>query len=244
MIEVESLHRSFGDVRALQGVSFTADDGHITGLLGPNGAGKTTTLRVLYTLLKPDEGMASVDGYDVQAEPLEVQRRLGTLPDARGLYPRLTSRENIRYYGRLHGLKGEALEEQIEMLIELLDMGEFADRRTDGFSSGQRLKVAIARALVHDPPNVLLDEPTSGLDVMSTRAMRDVIRRLRDENRCVLFSSHIMQEVAALCDRIVIIDHGRVVADGTPEELRQTTGEESLEEAFVEIIGSEEGLVR
>ncbi|HNT74185.1 MAG TPA: ATP-binding cassette domain-containing protein [Anaerolineae bacterium] len=244
MIQVTNLHKSFGEVRALQGVSFAAHDGQITGLLGPNGAGKTTTLRVLYTLLTPDDGAASVDGFDARHDAMEVQRHIGALPDARGLYTRLTARENIRYYGQLQGLKGAALEDQIEGLIKLLDMDAIADRRTDGFSTGERLKVAIARALVHNPKNVLLDEPTNGLDVMGARAMRDVIRRLRDARHCVLFSSHIMQEVAALCDRIVIIAHGRVMSDGTPDELRQATGKESLEDAFVAIIGSEEGLER
>jgi sodium transport system ATP-binding protein len=244
MIEVTNLYKSFGAVRALQGVSFAAQDGQITGLLGPNGAGKTTTLRVLYTLLTPDEGAASVDGFDVRRDAMEVQRHIGALPDARGLYTRLTARENIRYYGRLQGLKGAVLEEQIDGLLKLLDMAAIADRRTDGFSTGERLKVAIARALVHNPKNVLLDEPTNGLDVMGARAMREVVRRLRGLGHCVLFSSHIMQEVAALCDRIVIIDHGRVMSDGTPDELRQATGMENLEDAFVQIIGTEEGLER
>lgn len=244
MIHVDNLHKAFGPVKALQGVSFSAANGQITGLLGPNGAGKTTTLRVLYTLLTPDSGTATVDGLDVHTQRIEVQRRIGALPDARGVYPRLTARENIRYYGNLHGLRGAELEQRTEALIQLLDMQEIADRKTDGFSTGERLKVAIARALIHDPKNVLLDEPTNGLDVMSTRAMRDVIRHLRDRGQCVLFSSHVMQEVAALCDRIVVIDHGRVVADGTPDQLRTSTGRESLEDAFVAIIGTEEGLER
>jgi sodium transport system ATP-binding protein len=244
MIEVVDLHKSFGKVKAVQGVSFTAPDGAITGLLGPNGAGKSTTLRMLYTLLKPDSGTARVDGHDVTQAPLEVQKRLGALPDARGLYARLTARENVRYYGHLHGLKGEELERRIDTLIKMLDMTEIADRRTDGFSTGERLKVAIARALVHQPRNVLLDEPTNGLDVMSTRAMRDVIRRLRDTGQCVLFSSHIMQEVAALCDHIVIIAHGKVAARGSADDLRRQTGQTNLEDAFVAVIGSEEGLER
>jgi sodium transport system ATP-binding protein len=244
MIEVLDLHKAFGKVQAVQGVSFTAPDGEITGLLGPNGAGKSTTLRMLYTLLKPDSGTARVDGFEVTQAPLEVQRRIGALPDARGVYPRLTTRENIRYYGRLHGLSGNALEDRINVLVRMLEMGEIADRRTDGFSTGERLKVAIARALVHGPRNVLLDEPTNGLDVMSTRAMREVIRRLRDEGQCVLFSSHIMQEVAALCDHIVIIAHGKVAARGSPDDLRAQTGQASLEDAFVSVIGSEEGLER
>ncbi len=244
MIEVKDIHKSFGSIHAVQGISFAVADGRITGLLGPNGAGKTTMLRLLYTLLKPDSGTAAVDGFDIAQAPLEVQQRIGALPDSRGLYPRLTSRENIRYYGRLHGLKGEELERNIDRLIKLLDMADFADRRTEGFSTGQRLKVAIARALIHNPKNVLLDEPTNGLDVMSTRAMRDFIRRLRDEGHCVLFSSHIMQEVAALCDHIVIIAQGQVVAYGTPDELRQQTSQATLEDAFVAIIGTEEGLER
>ncbi|MGQ0604213.1 MAG: ABC transporter ATP-binding protein [Anaerolineales bacterium] len=244
MIEVQDLHKSFGAVQAVQGVSFTAPDGTITGLLGPNGVGKSTTLRMLYTLLKPDSGTATVDGFDVTDAPLEVQRRIGALPDTRGVYPRLTTRENIRYFGRLHGLKGNDLEARIAALIKMLDMGEIADRRTDGFSTGERLKVAIGRALVHGPRNVLLDEPTNGLDVMSTRAMRDVIRRLRDDGQCVLFSSHIMQEVAALCDHIVIIAHGKVATRGSADELRAQTGQENLEDAFVSVIGSEEGLER
>ncbi|MEJ5224708.1 MAG: ATP-binding cassette domain-containing protein [Anaerolineales bacterium] len=242
MIEVNNLFKSFGKVHAVQGISFTARDGQITGLLGPNGAGKSTTLRMLYTLLKPDSGSARVDGFDIRESPLEVQRRIGVLSDARGLYERLTTRENIRYYGRLHGLDGVALEQHIENLIDMLDMRAIADRPTAGFSTGERLKVAIARALVHDPRNVLLDEPTNGLDVMSTRAMRQFILRLRDEGRCVLFTSHIMQEVAALCDEIVIISGGKIAATGSPDDLRRLTGQENLEDAFVSAIGSEEGL--
>jgi sodium transport system ATP-binding protein len=242
MIQTQDLSKSFGKVKAVQHVSFSAPDGQITGLLGPNGAGKSTTLRMLYTLLKPDSGSAQVDGFDVRQSPLEVQKRIGVLADARGLYPRLTTRENIRYYGRLHGLGGEGLEQKIESLMALLDMKSVADRKTDGFSTGEKLKVAIARALVHDPRNVLLDEPTNGLDVMSTRAMRQFILRLRDEGKCVLFTSHIMQEVAALCDQIVIISHGEVSATGSPDDLRKQTGQENLEDAFVAAIGSEDGL--
>jgi sodium transport system ATP-binding protein len=244
MIKVQGLSKSFGKVKAVQNVSFSAFDGQITGLLGPNGAGKSTTLRMLYTLLRPDSGTAEVDGFDVREFPIEVQRRIGVLADARGLYPRLTSRENIRYYGRLHGLGGEALEKRIDELISLLDMQAITSRQTGGFSTGEKLKVAIARALVHDPQNVLLDEPTNGLDVMSTRAMRQFIQRLRDEGKCVLFTSHIMQEVAALCDQIIIISQGIVSASGSPDELRRQTGRESLEDAFVAAIGSAEGLER
>lgn len=244
MIHVQGLSKSFGKVNAVQNVSFSALDGQITGLLGPNGAGKSTTLRMLYTLLKPDSGSAQVDGFDVKQSPLDVQKRIGVLADARGLYARLTSRENIRYYGRLHGLDGELLEKQIDTLLVLLDMQSIADRKTEGFSTGEKLKVSIARTLVHNPKNVLLDEPTNGLDVMSTRAMRQFILRLREEGKCVLFTSHIMQEVAALCDQIVIISHGQVSATGSPDDLRKQTGHENLEDAFVAALGSEEGLVR
>jgi sodium transport system ATP-binding protein len=244
MIQVQGLSKSFGKVKAVHNASFSAADGRITGLLGPNGAGKSTTLRMLYTLLKPDEGSAQVDGFDVRQSPIEVQRRIGVLADARGLYPRLTSRENIRYYGRLHGLEGGTLEKRIEVLLTLLDMQSIADRKTEGFSTGEKLKVAIARALIHNPKNIMLDEPTNGLDVMSTRAMRQFILRFRDEGKCVLFTSHIMQEVAALCDQIVVIANGEITANGTPDDLRRQTGRENLEDAFVAVIGSEEGLER
>ena len=243
MIEVRDLHKAFGAVKAVDGVTFTAADGMITGLLGPNGAGKTTTLRMLYTLMRPDAGEVLVDGIDVARDPTAVRRRLGVLPDSRGLYKRLTSRENIRYFGRLHGLDDATIATRTQALVQALGMEEIADRRTEGFSQGQRVKTAIARALVHDPRNVILDEPTNGLDVMATRAMRRFLLQLKDEGRCVLFSSHIMQEVAALCDRIVIVARGRVVAEGTPDELRALTGEANLEDAFVKAIGTEEGLM-
>jgi len=240
MITVEHLHKAFGPIRAVDDLSFVARDGQITGLLGPNGAGKTTTLRMLYTLMQPDEGRITVDGIDTRVQPLEAQRRLGVLPDARGLYRRLTARENIEYFAALHGLSGAGASSRIEALLETLGMRELADRRVAGFSQGDRLKTALARALVHDPHNVLLDEPTNGLDIMSTRSLREFLGQLRAQGRCVLFSSHVMQEVSALCDRIVIIAHGRVIADGTAEELRARTHEQSLEEAFVKLIGLSE----
>lgn len=242
MIEVQGLSKSFGKVQAVQNISFSAFDGQITGLLGPNGAGKSTTLRMLYTLFEPDSGFARIDGFDIREAPIEVQARIGVLSDAQGLYPRLTARENIRYYGRLHGLNGRSLESQMDELINLLDMEPIADRRTEGFSTGERLKVAIARALIHDPRNVLLDEPTNGLDVKSTRAMRQFIRKLRDNGKCILLTSHIMQEVAALCDNIIILSNGVISAQGTPDELLQRTGKTNLEDAFIHSIGSEEGL--
>jgi sodium transport system ATP-binding protein len=240
LIEVENLRKSFGTVKAVDGVSFVAHDGEITGLLGPNGAGKTTTLRMLYTLMTPDAGRVRVDGIDAVADPLAVRRRLGVLPDARGLYKRLSARENIAYFGRLHGLDEATLRTRSEALIDALEMRAIADRRTEGFSQGERVKTAIARALVHDPRNLILDEPTNGLDVMSTRSLREFLFRLRGEGRCVLFSSHIMQEVVALCDRVVVIAHGRVVADAAPQVLRERTGAASLEDAFVEIIRQSE----
>jgi sodium transport system ATP-binding protein len=244
MIEVTNLHKRFGAVTAVEDVSFRAEDGVVTGLLGPNGAGKTTTLRMLYTLIRPDKGSAKVDGLEVAERPLDVRRSIGVLPDARGLYPRLTAREHVRYAGELHGLSGDALDKRIGELVELLDMKDIADRRAEGFSQGERMKVALARALVHGPRNVLLDEPTNGLDVMSTRAVRTLIRRLREQGHCVVFSSHVMQEVAALCDRIVVVARGRVVAEGSPDELRARTGKDSLEEAFVTVIGSDQGLMQ
>jgi sodium transport system ATP-binding protein len=226
----------------VRGVSFEAHDGRITGLLGPNGAGKTTTLRMLYTLMRPDQGRVEVDGVDAARDAERVRRRLGVLPDARGVYKRLTARENIAYFGRLHGMHEAAITQRTEVLSRALGMEDVIERQTEGFSQGQRTKTAIARALVHDPRNVILDEPTNGLDVMTTRAMRDFLKLLREEGRCVIFSSHIMQEVAALCDRIVIIANGRVMAEGTPEELRAKAGIDNLEDAFVRLIGSEEGL--
>ena len=233
MIEVEGLEKSFKAVHALRGVSFSASDGEITGLIGPNGAGKTTILRILYTVLRPDSGSASIDGYDSRHAPRDVQRRIGVLADSRGLYPRLTAREHVRYFGRLHGLRGAELESRIDDLILMLDMNDIADRRTKGFSKGQTMKVALARALVHKPHNVLLDEPTNGLDVVGARNIRNLIRRIRDEGRCVLFSSHIMSEVEQLCDKLVVVGQGVVLANGTVAELRQRTGEQDLEEVFI-----------
>jgi sodium transport system ATP-binding protein len=242
VIQVENLRKSFGEIRAVDGVSFTARDGEITGLLGPNGAGKTTTLRMLYTLMRPDTGRVLVDCLDSAADPLAVRKRLGVLPDARGLYKHLSARENIDYFAQLQGVPADEGARRREALIDALEMRDFADRHAEGYSQGQRVKTAIARALIHDPQNVLLDEPTNGLDVMATRRMRQFMRDLRAAGRCVLFSSHIMQEVAQLCDRIVVIAKGRVVADESPDALRLQTGESNLEEAFVKIIGSGEGL--
>ncbi len=247
MIHVEGLHKRFktktGDVIAVDDVGFTAENGQITGLLGPNGAGKTTTLRMLYTLMQPDAGRITVDGLDVARDATAVRRSLAVLPDARGVYKRLTARENIRYFGQLHGLDDATIDARLVHLADALEMNDFLDRRTEGFSQGQRTKTAIARALIHDPKNVILDEPTNGLDVMTTRGLRRFLQGLRVAGHCVLFSSHIMQEVAALCDHIVVIAKGRVVAQGSAGDLREQSGESNLEDAFVKIIGSEEGLL-
>lgn len=243
MIEVRNLHKSFGKVKAVSDMTFEARDGEITGLLGPNGAGKTTTLRMLYSLLPPDEGDIQIDGLDPTRDAMAIKTTLGVVPDSRGLYTRLTARENIRYFGELHNLPKQTIEERIESLAATLDMGEFIDRRTEGFSQGQRVKVAIARAMVHQPQTVLMDEPTNGLDVMSTRALREYIRSLKDSGQSVVLSTHIMQEVAALCDRIVIIAKGKVAATGTVDELISRSGRDTIEDAFVQLIGSEEGLM-
>ena len=246
MIEARDLHKAFkvktGLVRAVDGASFVAGDGRITGLLGPNGAGKTTTLRMLYTLMQPDRGAVSVDGRDAAAEPAAVRRSLGVLPDARGVYKRLTARENIAYFGRLHGLEPRDIAARTGRLVAALGMEDFIDRQAEGFSQGQRTKTAIARALVHDPQNVILDEPTNGLDVMTTRGLREFLLSLRAQGRCVILSSHIMQEVGLLCDHIVIIARGKVVAQGSADQLRLLSGEDNLEDAFVRLIGSDEGL--
>ncbi len=236
MIIVNDIHKSFGKIRAVRGVSFDAPNGKITGLLGPNGAGKSTTLRVLYTVLKPDQGSASIDGADVVAEGLRARQCIGALPHGAGLYPHLTARENIAYYAKLCGLDKDSIEERVAGIVELLEIGGFADRRTKGFSQGQRTKVSLARALVHNPQNVILDEPSNGLDVMATRSLRELILKLKDAGRCVLFSSHVMQEVAALCDDIVIIANGRVAIDDSVDGIRERTGCEDLEDAFVRAI--------
>ena len=242
MIEAQGLHKRFGKTVAVEEVSFTARDGCVTALLGPNGAGKTTSLRMMYGLLQPDSGKAVVDGAVAATDPLAAQQRLGVLPDAPGLYGRLTAREHLRYAARLQGLSAKGAEARAAALIDRLDMGGIADRPSAGFSQGERRKIALGRALIHDPQNVVLDEPTNGLDVPSTRAMRRYVRELAEAGKCVLFSTHILQEVSAVCDRVVVIARGRVVAEGTPEELLARTGQTNLEDAFVQLIGTEEGL--
>ncbi|MBI3716881.1 MAG: ATP-binding cassette domain-containing protein [Betaproteobacteria bacterium] len=239
MIEVRDLRKHFGTVTAVDGVSFTANNGAVTGLLGPNGAGKTTTIRMIGTLVTIESGSVAIDGHDCTTEAQSARAATGLLTDARGLYTRMTARENIRYYADLRGLADDRYEGTLGRLAEWLDMGGILDRRVDGFSQGERMKVAIARALIHEPANVILDEPSNGLDVMTTRALRELIKRLRSEGRCVLFSSHIMQEVAALCDEIVIIAHGKVAAQGTAEQLLVQSGKSTLEDAFVALAGIE-----
>ena len=242
MIKVTDLNKRFGQVQAIQSVSFTAPDGRITGLLGPNGAGKSTTLRILATLLRPDSGDAIVDGQSVLNNPIEVKRRMGVLSHASGLYPQLTARENIVYFGELHGLDRATANERVKELSRLLELDEFLERKAKGFSQGQRLKTALARALIHRPRNLILDEPTNGLDVMAVRNLRALLHRLREQGHCILFSSHVMQEVALLCDEVVVIAQGRVAASGTVESLRAQAGEATLEDAFVKLIGTAEGL--
>ena len=240
MIEALGLCKHFGAVAAVREVSLRAADGRITGLLGPNGAGKSTTLRMLYTVLRPDSGDALIDGHSAVRAPLEAARRLGVLTHGGGIYPNLTARENILYFARLHGLDRATARARAAELIALLEMQELADRRAKGFSQGERIKTALARALVHRPRNVLLDEPTGGLDVMAVRTLRALLRSLRDAGHCVLFSSHVMQEVSALCDEVVVIAAGAVRASGTPEAIRARAGAASLEEAFVRVIGGAE----
>lgn len=242
MIEARALSKSFGKVQAVREVSFAARDGRITGLLGPNGAGKSTTLRMLCTVLQPDSGQALIDGHVVADEPIASRRLIGVLSHASGLYPHLTCRENIAYFGELHGLSRRESLRRADELVEMLDLADCAGRKAKGFSQGQRLKTALARALVHAPRNLVLDEPTNGLDVMSVRALRVLLDRLRDAGQCILFSSHVMQEVAMLCDDIVVIARGTVVASGSPDELRARAGAPGLEDAFVKLIGSGEGL--
>jgi sodium transport system ATP-binding protein len=236
MIHVDQISKSFGEVQAVKNVSLTAEDGKITALLGANGAGKTTSMRMIYALITPETGQVTIDGIDSRVDPVAARARMGVLPDARGLYKRLTARENIAYFGRLQGMNETDIKQRSEELIVRLGMEKFADRQTDGFSQGQRVKVAIARALVHDPQNILLDEPTNGLDVMSTRAIRTFLREEKARGKCILFSSHVMQEVSAVCDEITVVDAGKVRAVGTEAQLLEMSGQHNLEDAFVHLV--------
>jgi len=250
MIAMDDLRKQFTSGRgrqartvvAVDGLTLHAHDGAITGLLGPNGAGKTTSLRMLVGLVTPDSGTIRVDGIAMRDDPQGLRARLGVLSDARGLYPRLTARENIVYHGRLHGVPEDVAQARCDHLARLLEMQPLLDRRTDGFSQGERMKTALARALVHDPANIVLDEPTNGLDVVATRALREALRTLRDETgKCIVFSTHIMQEVQRLCDRVVVVSHGRHVADGTVASLCERAGTDDFEDAFVRLaFGAEE----
>ncbi len=243
MIAVRALAKTFTARRgrsrvplaAVEDVSFAAADGRITALLGPNGAGKTTTLRILATLMQPDRGTATVGGIDVTVDPIAVRAQLGVLSDARGLYTRLTARENVAYYANLRGVTAADFSARLAEMADLLDMNDLLDRRAEGFSSGERMKVALARALIHDPQHLILDEPTNGLDVMSTRALRQLLDHLRSRGKCIVFSTHIMQEVEALSDCIVIVAHGRTLAVGTGAELTAAAGGGSLEDVFVRL---------
>jgi len=242
MIEAEGLSKRFSQVAAVSDLSFQARDGQITGLLGPNGAGKSTCLRMVYGVLTPDSGRACIDGIDIAGETSAARSRLGVLPHAAGLYGNLTARENIVYFGRLQGIEAAVLERRARELAETLGMQDFLERRVKGFSQGQRMKTALARALVHGPQNLVLDEPTNGLDVMAIRGLRDMLLRLKAGGHCILLSSHVMQEVAALCDRVVIIGAGRVLADDTPSALRARSGGSSLEQAFLQVLGDDAGI--
>lgn len=242
MIEVRQLRKLFGKTVAVNDVSFTAPDGSITGLLGPNGAGKTTTLRMIYGLMKPDTGSVRIDGIDTFAQPIAARKRIGVLSDSHGLYQRLTARENIAYFAQLHGMDDGEQHARIEHLVQLLDLKDIIDRRAGAFSQGEKMKTAIARILVHDPHTIILDEPTNGLDIMTTRSMRRAIKSLAAQGKCVVFSSHIMQEVTALCDHVIIIAKGVVKGEGSPDQLLRQTGKANLEDAFIDIIGSEQGL--
>lgn len=241
MITVEAISKSFGSVKAVKNVTFTAPDSQVTALLGANGAGKTTSLRMIYSLITPDSGKVLIDGIDPSKQPVQARKLLGILPDTRGLYKRLTARENIQYFGQLHGMSDKDILSRTTSLVKDLRMEDFIDRKTDGFSQGQRVKVAIARALVHDPQNIILDEPTNGLDVMSTRGVRSFLQKEKERGKCILFSSHVMQEVAAVSDEILVINDGIVCAKGSEKELKDQTGENNLEDAFVHIVTKGEG---
>ena len=244
MIEVQQVAKAFSQgrwpkattVQAVRQVSFKAADGCITGLLGPNGAGKTTTLRMVSSIIQPDEGQVLIDGIAVHQSPQQALARLGILSDARGLYPRLTARENIAYFGQLQGMTRQQAHARAEHLAQILDMRELLERRTQGFSQGERMKTALARALVHDPQNIILDEPTNGLDVLATRALREALRRLRDdEGKCIVFSTHVMQEVERLCDQVVIIAQGKNMAQGDVPSLKHLSGKQDFEDSFVQL---------
>ncbi|MFN0001214.1 MAG: ATP-binding cassette domain-containing protein [Pseudohongiellaceae bacterium] len=238
MIRIENLVKHFGKVAAVDGISFSAKNGAITGLLGHNGAGKSTCLRVLYGLLKADSGKVLLDEIDVLQQPLLAQQRIGVMTDAHGLYPRLTAREHIAYFARLRGMPEAKIAQRSQLLLTQLGMQDIADRRATGYSQGEKMKVCLARALVHDPQNIIMDEPTNGLDVMTTRSVRSILYELKAANKCVLLSSHIMQEVSALCDEVIVIAGGKALYQGGLEQLLAHTKESNLEDAFVNMTGA------
>lgn len=242
MIQVDDLHKRFGPIQALAGVGFTARDGQTTALLGPNGAGKTTLLRLLVGLLHRDQGAISIDGLDPAREPMRVRKNIGFLTDQFGLYERLTTREYLNYFGELHGMDAAAIRSRTDHVIGMLAMEDIVDRRAKGFSQGQRVKLALARTLLHQPRHLLLDEPTRGLDVMSTRALRRALTTLREDGCCIIMATHVMQEVTHLCDDVIVIAKGRSVAQGSPQALCERTGIANLEDAFVSLVGTEEGI--
>lgn len=241
MIDVQKLAKSFGNIQAITDISFKAGDGEITTLLGANGSGKTTTLRIICGLIKANSGEVNVSGKNVSEYPIEIRENLGFVPDEFGLYPRLTAREHIEYFAGFHDLKGTEKSEAVDDILTLFNMHDLADRRTEGFSLGERSKVALARTLVNRPQNIILDEPTRGLDVVNIRLLREILKVLKAQGRCILFSSHIMAEVEELSDRVVIISDGQVVADAPPEEIVKTQGAQNLEDAFINLI-SQKGL--
>ena len=242
MIRIENLSKTFSGtkkgqvIHALKNISFELRDGEITGLLGLNGAGKSTLLRLIYGLLLPTHGEVFVDDISVTKFPDMARKKLGVLPDDTGLYKRLSARENIRYYGELQGITGEVLEKNTNQLIDWLGMDNIADRKAEGFSLGERMKTAVARAIVHQPQHILLDEPTNGLDVITTRAVRRLLHELKAKNRCVIFSSHLMHEVSGLCDRILVIAGGEIVADGSVAEIIDQGNATNLEDAFINLV--------
>jgi sodium transport system ATP-binding protein len=243
MIQAKSLSKVFParkktkEVRAVDNVSFDCKPNEVYGLLGANGAGKTTTLRMLATILEPTAGTATVAGYDIVEEPEKVRANVGFLSTATALYGRLSAYEMVEYFGKLHGMEGEPLRRAIDSLFDVLGMNEFKDRRCEKLSTGQKQKVSIARTLVHDPAVMIFDEPTVGLDVIASRTIVGFIRQCRDRGKTVIFSTHVMTEAEKLCDRIGIINRGKLLAEGSLAELRGRFGKQDLEDIFVDVVG-------
>ena len=249
MIQVENLTKTFQDrkrgaVHALDHVFFAVHEGEIFGILGPNGAGKTTTLRLLATVLAPSEGTAQVGGYDIVREPEKVRKQVGFLSGDMGLYARLTPREILRFFARLNGMTGDKLRARLDQIVSLLEMHSFADTKIDRLSTGMKQKVAIARAVIHDPPILILDEPTYGLDVPTARLIENFILDAKDAGKCIIFSTHVMEEAEYLCDRIAVIHEGRVRIIGTMDELREHTGKRRLREIFLDLLGLKDDVRR